>query len=105
MGTTVTIHSGFYQRRMSERALLFHPISAALTAEKIMPGIRCVKAGEETKAAVLLNAAVDQVLADGAEAILLACTEIPIALRDRAAPELIDANAALAAACVAWAKS
>lgn len=104
MGTVLTQHSGFYQARMAQRALVFHPIETALTANTIMPGINCMKAGDAQTAAALLNAAVDQVFADGAEAILLACTEIPVALRERTTPGLIDANAALARACVAWAR-
>ena len=104
MATPVTYRSGFYQRRMQARGLIHHEIADALLLEKILPGIRAVKAGETQIGASLLSKAASQILEGGAEAVLMACTEIPIALADHGDARLVDTNAALAAACVAWAR-
>lgn len=103
MATPVTIQSGFYQRRMRMRGLEHHEISNALLERCIMPGIRSVKAGDIAAARVEFVAAAEEIFASGAEVVLMACTEIPIALAGHDDPRLIDTNAALAEACVVWA--
>lgn len=103
MATPVTIQSGFYQRRMQMRGLEHHEIAGALLEQRIMPGIRSVKSGDMAAATHLLGEAAEQVFASGAEAVLMACTEIPIALAANGDARLIDTSAALASACVAWA--
>jgi aspartate racemase len=71
--------------------------------ELVMPAVALVKAGEVEAAAPLLERAVVLLLERGAAAVVLACTELPVAL-DRAGSPLrdrcVDATAALAAACV-----
>lgn len=104
MATPVTVRSGFYQRRMAALGLEHHEIGDDLLSAQIVPGIRLVKAGDVAGAAIVLRAAVDAVIESGADAVLLACTEIPIALAGQIDPRLIDTNAALADACVAWAR-
>jgi aspartate racemase len=105
MGTPVTVQSGFYQRRMRMRGLEHHAVAESLLEEMILPGIRSVKAGDLCAATTLLRAASEQILNSGAEAILLACTEIPLALSAESGGALVDTNAALADACVAWSHS
>lgn len=104
MGTPVTLRSGFYQRRMPAFGFTPHPIGQELLDGLIMPGVRRVKGGDIVGAAAVLSAAVEALLDDGAEAIILACTEIPVALHGNRDARLIDSTAALAMACAKWAR-
>jgi aspartate racemase len=54
----------------------------------------------------LLRTAADNLLGRGARVVILACTEIPVALKDDDASEgrYVDATRALAEACVRWSR-
>jgi len=71
----------------------------------VTPAIARVKAGDVETAAPMLERVVAALLERGAAAVVLGCTEVPVAL-DRVASPLrdrcIDATAALAAACVTF---
>jgi aspartate racemase len=72
--------------------------------DAVLPAIAQVKAGQAQAAAALLAPVVASLLARGAGAVLLACTEVPVALDAAASPlraQCIDTSAALADACVA----
>jgi aspartate racemase len=71
----------------------------------VMPGIGRVKAGAVDEGGRLLERAIGALLARGAGAVVLGCTEVPVALDRIASPlraQCVDATAALATACVAW---
>lgn len=71
----------------------------------VLPGIERVKAGQTLQAAVLIERAVQALLQQGADAVVLACTETPVALDALESPlraKCVDSTAALARACVAW---
>jgi aspartate racemase len=71
----------------------------------VLPGIELVKAGQSLQAAVLIERAVQALLKKGADAVVLACTETPVALDALQSPlraSCVDSTAALARACVAW---
>ena len=71
----------------------------------VLPGIELVKAGKTLQAAVLIENAVQALLRKGADAVVLACTETPVALDALESPlraRCVDSTAALARACVAW---
>ncbi len=71
----------------------------------VLPGIELVKAGKPLQAAVLIESAVQALLRQGADAVVLACTETPVALDAVESPlreKCVDSTAALARACVAW---
>jgi aspartate racemase len=70
----------------------------------VTPGIGLVKAGRTAEAEELLRTAADNLLGRGARVVILACTEIPVALKDDDASEgrYVDATRALAEACVRW---
>ena len=53
---------------------------------------------------MLLGRAVEHLAARGADGVLLACTELPLAAAAAATPlpGCIDATEALARACIAW---
>lgn len=71
----------------------------------VLPGIEHVKAGTTQFGGQLIEQAVQALLSNGARAVILACTETPLAL-DAVQSDLrtvcIDSTAALARSCVAW---
>lgn len=71
----------------------------------VLPGIELVKAGQAVQGGQLVAQAVQALLNRGAGAVLLACTETPLALDAVQSPlraKCVDSTAALARACVAW---
>ena len=71
----------------------------------ILPAIEHVKAGRATEGGRLIEQAVAHLMARGAAAVILACTETPVALDAIASPlraYCIDSTGALARRCVAW---
>ena len=71
----------------------------------VLPGIELVKAGQVAQGGQLIEQAVQALLSQGASAVVLACTETPLALDAVQSPlrtNCIDCTAALARACVAW---
>ena len=71
----------------------------------ILPAIEHVKAGRAAVGGQLIEQAVTRLLARGAAAVILACTETPVALDAIDSPlraRCIDSTAALARSCVAW---
>lgn len=105
MATPVTIASGFYRDRIRAAGLDYFETPEHLTAQKILPAIRQVKAGATADATRLLEEAVDELFDLGADTILLACTELPVALETRLRTDtrLVDTTYALARACAKWA--
>ena len=74
----------------------------------VLPGIEFVKAGDPLRAGPLIEEAVQSLLNQGAHAVILACTETPLALdalNSRLRVHCVDSTAALAKCCVAWWKS
>jgi aspartate racemase len=71
----------------------------------VLPGIECVKAGDTLRGGQLIEQAVQALLNRGARAVILACTETPLALDAIKSPlrtQCVDSTAALARSCVAW---
>jgi aspartate racemase len=71
----------------------------------ILPGIELVKAGHAEQGGHLIEQAVQALLSQGVGAVILACTEMPLALdavQSVVRAQCIDSTAALARACVAW---
>lgn len=104
LATTGTILADIYGDRLADHGYRLVLPSARRQEELVMTGIRAVKAGRIPQARALLQSAVADLTAAGAKAIILGCTEIPLALGDvewRYDIVLVDATAALAAACVA----
>jgi aspartate racemase len=103
MATRGTLAAGFYQQRLESRG--YRPLinTEADQREFVLPGIACVKQFRLDEAAALLLQAVARLRDAGAQAIVLGCTEIPVAL-DHAGPDpmMLDATQALAQACVSW---
>ena len=71
----------------------------------VLPGIERVKAGDTLGGGHLIEQAVQALLTRGARAVILACTETPLALDVLQSPlrgQCVDSTAALARCCVAW---
>lgn len=101
LSTEGTARGGFYPRCLAAQGL--EPIvpSANEFAHWITPGIARVKANRVDEAREPLQAAADALFARGAQAVILGCTEIPVALQSsqQAQPDrYVDSTAALVAA-------
>jgi aspartate racemase len=84
LATSGTIDAGVYQGRAAElgRQVEWMVPSPATQADKVMAGIyQGVKAGRLDTGRAQLLAAAQELHAQGADAILLACTEIPLVLK------------------------
>jgi aspartate racemase len=106
IGTAATIKSRFYQRRLDQEGFGVVLPRPEVLIEVILPGIVLVKKNRILDAEPLFVDAVRHLLEQGAEAVVLACTEVDMALpRDDSAERAaaIDTNEALADACIDWA--
>jgi aspartate racemase len=96
--------------RIFDEALIRSGYTVVLPQETMMnslvlPGIDCVKAGDTRRGGLLIEQAVQALLDQGAKAVILACTETPLALDSLESPlraHCIDSTAALARSCVNW---
>lgn len=105
MGTRGTLAAGFYQRRLAARGYACITNTGEEIERLVHPAIAAVKRNGIDEAAGLARTAVERLRAAGAAAVILGCTEIPLAV-DHGGPDLaaqcVDATHALAGACVAW---
>jgi aspartate racemase len=105
IATEGTLQSGFFQRRFAARGLQCLVSSREAREGLILPAIAAVKANRLREAHALAVAAVTRLHEAGARAIVLACTETPVALDHAPHPvtvHCIDATRALARTCIAW---
>jgi aspartate racemase len=114
LATSGTISSGVYQKALESQGLHQVAPRAALQA-RVMDAIygkNGVKAGFTTgQCQEDITAAVDGLIAEGVEVIILGCTELPILLpagefvsRNGGRVQLVDPTEVLARRCVAYAK-
>ena len=103
LATGGTFRSGLYQRMLVARGLESVDPDAA-TQPHIAASIREVKAGRLDVSAAHLAAALDWLLAHGAQAIVWGCTELPLAAREMDVPAIpvIDSTLELARATVSY---
>lgn len=105
VATSGTLASDFYPRRLAARGFACATPTDAEMRDLVTPGIARVKAGAVDEGARLLERAVAALLDRGAGAVVLGCTEVPVALDRIGSPlraRCVDATAALAGACVEW---
>jgi len=105
MGTSGTLQTGIYQQRLDHHGYRSVIPSPEDMTDRVMPGIALIKAGNIVAARALLEPVAQRLLDGGADGVVMACTEIPVALADADVPlkpRLIDATTALARYCVAW---
>lgn len=100
-----TIKAGLYSRPLLASGRQLVELSEFAQASWVDPAIAQVKAGRVDAARELLEPAARQMRERGAQVIILACTELPIALPQAgvdATVRPVDATLSLARACVAW---
>ena len=104
LATSGTLAMRLYQTRLGRDCLL--PTEPEM-AELVTPAIASVKANRPEAAHPLLGEAARRLVARGACAIVLGCTEIPLGLRAGPAPAIgvavVDTIDALARQAIAWA--
>ena len=104
MGTAATLRMRLYQDRLEARGwTCIVPTEAEMQA-KVSPGIALVKANRVAEAYAPLAETVQALAARGADAVVLGCTELPLAIT--AAPpgmDLVDPLVLQCRACVDFA--
>lgn len=100
LGTSGTVQSGIYDRILGRNG--YRCIAPLLEGQQgIDGGIALVKAGRTREAVVHFERGIEELVARGACVIVLACTEIPLAIEAEGVPvPVIDATAALARHCI-----
>jgi len=106
LATAGTLAAGIYPARLIRHGYECVVPDDGDVETLVTPGIGLVKAGRAAEAEELLRTAADNLLGRGARVVILACTEIPVALKDDDASEgrYVDATRALAEACVRWSR-
>ena len=101
MATAGTIASGFYQSRLLRAGYIPLLPHRSVQDEAVSGAIAHAKAGRWPEAVRAVSHGVEHVVARGADAVLLACTELPLLVRGlQPHVPMIDANRALAHACI-----
>lgn len=101
LATRGTIRSGFYAERLRTAGHGIVPVDPG-TQLLIDQSIGATKAGRHEHAARFADEAARRALAAGAQTLILACTELPLALKDSASLDAcIDSTMALARYSVA----
>lgn len=107
IGTGATLAGQLYPRRsrtMGRAELRWIEPTAIAQQSRVTPGIEAVKAGRIEQARGLLQPVARELVEHGAQALVLACTEIPLVLGDRdTGVATFDATQLLAEATVRWA--
>ena len=102
LATPGTLASGFYQEQLLSAGYEIRMPNQVWFQESVDSAINLVKAGNVATAAKALDTAIKACCEKGADAVILACTELSVltgAIQNRP-PILVDSNAALAKACL-----
>ena len=100
LATEGTVAGRIYDRRLEEAGFSISPPTATEYAELFNPGVSAVKAGDLVTGKALLTRAAHCHLERGAQAVILACTELGLVLTDDGISPFIDSTEALARLCV-----
>jgi aspartate racemase len=100
LATSGTVRSGIYDNILLRNGFCC-VVPDTNHQEMIDAGIVLVKAGRVSEATPLFQQGIERLVAEGAQAVVFACTEIPLAIHvGNAKVPTIDATAALARQCV-----
>jgi aspartate racemase len=103
LATRGTLAAAFYGKRLAQRGFQWIAPTEDEQARLVDRAIERVKAGDVAGARAPFEGAAAALAARGADLILLACTELPLAAQGARSPvPLLDAGQALAEAIVAW---
>lgn len=109
MGTAATLALGLYQERLAKLGYTCLTPETDEMQQAVSPSIARIKANDIAGATSPLLAVAQRLGRRGAVAVVLGCTEIPLALRGPEAARsgliLVDTIDALARAALAWARS
>lgn len=103
VATRATLQSRVFAERLAQRGIALTAPDEATYERAVQPAIDAVKRGATREGGRLLEPVLAAVLERGAAAVVLACTELPIALDAIESPlraRCIDSTDALARACV-----
>jgi aspartate racemase len=103
VATRATLRARVFERRLAGRGIALAAPDEATYDGAVQPAIEAVKRGATEEGGSLLEPVIAAELERGAAAVVLACTELPIALDGIASPlraRCIDSTDALARACV-----
>ena len=104
LSTEGTARMGIYPQRLRQRGLEALVPTAAEFSALVSPGIALVKAGRLAQAARRFDEAAQRLCERGAQAVILGCTEIPLAMKAQLgrSPEVyVDSTEALVQAVLA----
>ncbi|MEI9903305.1 MAG: amino acid racemase [Asticcacaulis sp.] len=105
IATRGTLEAGLYQSRFHARGISVFIHTDAEIEELFVPGCYAVKSNELDRAGGLLESSAQRLIDRGAGRLVLACTEVPVALehiRSDLLPSCIDPAIALARACLEY---
>jgi aspartate racemase len=103
LSTDGTRRSELYSRPLRENGFAPRVPDGALMSDLVEPGISAVKAGNISLGRSLLREAARQLAEGGAEALVVACTDISVVIREGETIHsacIIDANSSLARAAI-----
>ncbi len=108
MGTATTLRMKLYQQRLTQLGWECIEPSTEQMTRLVSPAIALVKANQVTDAYEPLVQVVNSLAAQGAAAVVLGCTEIPLGIQagpaERLRVPVIDTIDALARAAILWAR-
>ena len=82
MGTQATVELGLYQYKLNKAGWTCIVPTKEEMDTLVQPAIDLVKAGDMIKSHAMLMSVVDSLIARGATAVVLGCTEIPLAVKE-----------------------
>ena len=82
MGTQATVELGLYQYKLNKAGWSCIVPTKEEMDTLVQPAIDLVKAGDMIKSHTMLMSVVDSLIARGAQAVVLGCTEIPLAVKE-----------------------
>jgi len=104
MATEAALAMRLYQDGLEVRGWRCVVPSAETMAVRVTPAIEMIKVNRVSEAYTLLSLCLDELVDQGVAAIIVACTEIPVALKTGPPPAvpIFDTTDALAKSAVAW---
>jgi aspartate racemase len=103
VATRATLRARVFEQRLSARGIALAAPDESTYDRAVQPAIEAVKRGATREGGMLLEPVIAAALERGSTAVVLACTELPIALDAIESPlraRCIDSTDALARACV-----
>lgn len=82
MGTQATVELGLYQTRLNDRGWNCIVPSEEEMSTLVQPAIDLIKSGKLEQSHPMFMSVVDSLIARGARAVVLGCTEIPLAVKE-----------------------